>query len=293
MTDDEKYKSLRDSLKSLRRVKAGSDFNERLFQKIKQAESAGLYPEPAVTHRKESSTKSWFANLFRPSLMPALGLTVILLVGIVIYFAYYSQLKKEETATSRNFNLSAGTDKPELVIYVKRDTSHNVSNYPHEFSALTNNEATATETKPGLDKTSSDFSRPSPTIEEKQKTLDDRISTEQKYEMERSSDVETKHIDSDKKSKYDGTERMEKKAPSNYKREDNKEEKNEGDKDENAVNGQEINAPVLKNDEKTDDTGTTGKAEPKGVILSKSKKDSLKAKEKAPVNSQEPDSTKK
>ncbi len=144
MTDDEKYKSLRDSLKSLRRVKAGSDFNDRLFQKIKQAESAGLYPEPAATHRKESSTKSWFANLFRPSLMPALGLTVILLVGIVIYFAYYSQLKKEESVTSRNFNISAGTDKPELVIYVKRDTSHNVSNYPHEFSALTNNESPGT-----------------------------------------------------------------------------------------------------------------------------------------------------
>ncbi len=115
--------------------------------------------------------------------------------------------------------------------------------------------------------------------------------------MERSSDIETRR-DSDKKSdehkKFDGIDRIEKKAPSNYKREDTKEgEKTEENKDENAVNGQEINAPVLKNDNNSGDSSSTGKAIPKGIILSKSKKDSLKAKEKAPVNSQEPDSTKK
>jgi hypothetical protein len=52
---------------------------------------------------------------FKPSLVP-IGLTVILLAAIVVYFAFYNQLGKE-TETTQYWYLKK---KDGFVIYVKR-----------------------------------------------------------------------------------------------------------------------------------------------------------------------------
>src|SRR5437868_14627957 len=143
MHDEEKYKSLRASIRSLPKVKARAGFEDRLLQRIKQLEQGEV--QQVVKPVSDNKFKGWFANLFRPSFAPALGLTVILLVGIVVYFAYYSQMNKEQTGAPKEFSVSSNSDqKPGFVIYVKKDTSNYSANYPHEYSGLTTGETQTT-----------------------------------------------------------------------------------------------------------------------------------------------------
>jgi hypothetical protein len=300
MTDEEKYKSLRNALRSLPRVKARSGFEERLFQRLKLAEEGKLHPKTSSV--SGNTSRGWFANLFRPAFAPALGLTVILLVGIVVYFVYYNQLKKEESSSPKEYTVSSSNQKPELIIHVKKDTSRYAGNYPHEFSALSDNETSTNhpESKQDFGKVPSDFNgvKPSPTTEEKEKTLDDRISNEQKFEMQRSSEIEPKgKADETETKKSDHIERrMDKKAPSNYNREEDKDNKNDGVKSNGDTFENQNNPPSIKADEKANDA--TDNEGLKGVFkdtikLGKSKKDSVRAKEKAPLKTEEPDTTNK
>src|SRR5438477_7793291 len=195
MSDEEKYKSLRASLKSLPKLKARAGFEDRLFQRIKNLEQGEV--QQIVKPVPESKFKGWLANLFRPSLAPALGLTVILLVGIVVYFAYYSQMNKEQVTNQYSFSTNSD-QKPEFVIYVRKDrladTSNNSSNYPHEYSGLTPNETrtSTSESKPDFGKVPSDFNSvtPSPSVDDK--IHDDRLNFEQRIEMQKSTDIESK-----------------------------------------------------------------------------------------------------
>ena len=299
MNDEEKYKSIRASLKALPKVKARAGFEDRLFQRIKQLEEGELAPNTNPV--KESKFKEWFANLLRPSFVPALGLTVILLVGIVVYFAYYSQFNKE-SGTTKQYSVSGSDQKPEFVIYVRRDTSNNTnnaSNYPHEYSGLTPGETqtTTSDSKKDFGNVPSDFNsvKPAPSIEDK--VRDDRISPQQKQEMQRSSDTELKGVEGKTHSEF--KERIEKKAPSNYKREDDK----DSEKNNNSMDGTiNQNNPSVNSDETGKDNqndsvnirggrGIPGKIDSK--TLSKAQVDSLKAKQKAPLKAEEPDSTKK
>jgi len=301
MNDEEKYKSLRASLKSLPKVKARAGFEDKLFQRIKQLEQGEVQSQ--VKPVSESKFKGWFANLFRPSLAPALGLTVILLVGIIVYFAYYSQLNKELSGEPKQYSISNSEQKPEFVIYIRKDTSNNASNYPHEYSGLTSNEiqTTTSVSKQDLGKVSSDFNatKPAPSVDDK--IHDDRISPEQKLQMQRSSDIESKDSKVVGKTRSEKKENNDKKAPSNFKREDDRDiEKNDNSKDgtikqENApLKGDETETG--KNNDNVSGDSTSGKAIPninETKTLSKSQIDSLKAKQKAPLNTEEPDSTKK
>src|SRR5688572_15116594 len=105
--DDEKYNALRDTLRSLPRVKAKKDFEARLMHRIREANNPVEASSPVehVTQkiRTENAAKSWFSNLFRPAFAPALGLTVVLLITVVVYFAYFSKMNNGSPESTQQF----------------------------------------------------------------------------------------------------------------------------------------------------------------------------------------------
>ena len=66
LNDDEKYKALRDTLRSMPRVKAKGDFEARLMARIREAEKQPVHHAAPVVHRP-AAVKSWWSNLFRPA----------------------------------------------------------------------------------------------------------------------------------------------------------------------------------------------------------------------------------
>jgi hypothetical protein len=188
--DEEKYKSLRNTLKSLPKVQAKGDFHSRLMHRISQAEKSPVHTKPV----KPRTSGGWIANLFRPSFAPALGLTVVLLITVVVYFAYFSN-----TGKSPNNEVVTSNEKPgELVIYVKKETGESYSdNYPKEYSAVTTEDGTSEDRRMSPMETPSDYiSKPDPTrtLDKDEGIKPDRVSEEQKLEMERSVD-EKKGVD--------------------------------------------------------------------------------------------------
>ena len=184
--EDEKYKTLRDSLRALPRVKAKKDFEARLMQRIREAET----PVVNVTQKikTERETKSWFANLFRPAFMPALGLTAVLLITIVVYFAFFSKMNNGVTQNTQQFVTS--TNQGDLIIYVKKDPDNYSENYPKEYSAVNPDENSTSERDAAPTETQSDyFAKPDPSRTVMPDLKPDRVSEEQKIEMQKSSDL--------------------------------------------------------------------------------------------------------
>ena len=116
--------------------------------------------------------------------------------------------------------------------------------------------------------------------------------------MQKSTDIEPKK-DSKVESKTEKKDRIEKKAPFNKRDEDKESEKN-SKADDGTINQ---NNPVNNGDEietgKENDNDSVIQRSGRGIPnndtkkLSKSQLDSLKAKQRAPLNTEEPDSTKK
>lgn len=183
--DDEQFKTLRDSLRTLPKVKAKPDFEARLMQRIKEANN----PVVHVTHKvkTESAAKSWFANLFRPAFMPALGLTVVLLITVVVYFSYFSKMNSSSDKNPQQFVSS--TNQGDLIIYVKKDKDEISSNYPTEYSAVTPEDSRTGEVFAPPGETSSDFyAKPDPSRTQSSDDKPDRVSEEQRIEMQRTVD---------------------------------------------------------------------------------------------------------
>src|SRR4030095_13642929 len=101
--DEEKYKKLRESLHTLPRIKAKKDFESRLFSRIKDIES-GKFIHTAPKTAKDNAFITMLANLFRPSLAPAIALTVVLIAAIVVYFGYYNRLGQQTQQTEYSVN---------------------------------------------------------------------------------------------------------------------------------------------------------------------------------------------
>lgn len=188
LQDDEKYKALRDSLRALPRVKAKKDFEARLMQRISEANN------PAVVHvaqkvKTESHAKSWFANLFRPAFVPALGLTFVLMITVIVYFAYFSKLNNGSPDSSQQFVTS--TNQGDLIIYVKKDADDISGNYPKEYSAVNPEDTRSGELFAPPVETPSDFlAKPDPGRTMLPDNKPDRVSEEQKLEMQRSVDLD-------------------------------------------------------------------------------------------------------
>ncbi len=185
--DDEKYKTLRDTLRSLPRIKAKKDFEARLMQRISEANN----PIAHVTQKVkiESAAKSWFASLFRPAFVPALGLTFVLLITVVVYFAYFSKLNNGSPENSQQFVSS--TNQGDLIIYVKKDADDISGNYPKEYSAVNPEDTRSDELFAPPGETPSDYlAKPDPSRTLETGIKPDRVSEEQKIEMQRSVDLD-------------------------------------------------------------------------------------------------------
>jgi hypothetical protein len=189
--DEEKYKSLRNTLRHLPRLKAKKDFESRLMHRVKEAEKDVVESRPAAV--RPVYARNWLANLFRPSFAPALALTAVLIITVVVYFAYFSKPGVEDTKQT-----AGSTDKGEFYIYVKKETGDSFSsNYPKEYSAITRDETGESEHRSAPTEMPSDYlSKPDPTRTLDSEVKPDRVSEEQKLEMQRSLDekkgVETK-----------------------------------------------------------------------------------------------------
>ncbi|MBE2217213.1 MAG: hypothetical protein IAE90_03355 [Ignavibacteria bacterium] len=186
LNDDDKYKALRDTLRSVPRVKAKSDFESRLMARIREAEKQPVHHAAPVVH-KSAVVKSWWANLFRPAFAPALGLTVVLLITVVVYFAYFAKMNDSNPVNQQQFVSS--TNQGDLVIYVKSDTSNYSSNYPREYSAANpdeNQNRSSDFYYSSPHEMPSDFNaRPDPKTTPGTELKPDRVSEEQRFEMQK------------------------------------------------------------------------------------------------------------
>jgi hypothetical protein len=225
-TDEEKYKSLRDQLRSLPHLKARKDFDSRLFARIKELENA-KHVHHVHKPEKENIFVSWLANLLKPSLVPAIGLTVVLLAAIVVYFGYFNKLADRETQVQQE--VSYADNKGEFVIYVKKDGERVYDETNRDITSADISGSTSTEYRAPSD-VSTESVKPAPLKETDSEVHDklDKISPEQKIEMEKEP---SKFYDEDKvrskgddvimKKGYNKNEEK-KEAPSNYLRDETK-----------------------------------------------------------------------
>ena len=77
-TEDNKYDSLRERLKSLPKVKAKSGFEARLMARIRETEKQTALPHelhsrPEKSEDRRFSLLGWLEGMFRPQFIPALG----------------------------------------------------------------------------------------------------------------------------------------------------------------------------------------------------------------------------
>lgn len=195
--DEEKYRSLRDSLKSSPRIMAKKDFDTRLLERIREAEKSGLQTDALKHHpqvvnlvKPKSRLAEMLSGLFKPSFVPALGLTVVLLVAVVVYFGYFSKMTEKQPQQ----NVSANEEKHgDLVIYI-RGEKDSFAAYPKEFSTLTEEEAGVTDMRTSAPTDiPSDYIAPpeGPKTEREAPALErdgirlDKVSEEQKIEMQK------------------------------------------------------------------------------------------------------------
>jgi len=272
--EDEKYKKLRESLRVLPRIKARKDFDARLHRRLLEHDSSGFKPQ-----QKEARGSSWIdmlANLFKPSLAPAIGLTVVLLAVIVVYFAYYNELNKDK---QQLLETSGEQKRDEFIIYVKNDGERIQDETAKDIVSADTKQPSTIYSSPTEHVRSSDVDMfEQPDIGTERKLKEDRISDEQKLEMERES-IESKKEDtkiSPKKEddgiylKKSGKLDKSKEAPSNIRDEV---EIDTGNKLNGVLNEQKADEEM---NQKAEDTIKDNEKE----RLVRSRKDSLKVKDK-------------
>lgn len=187
LQEDEKYKALRDQLRALPRVKAKHDFEQRLLHRIREAEKPAVNTVHQVKHIPEK--KGWLELIFRPAFAPALGLTAVLFIAVIVYFAYFSKMNNESERNTNQFVSS--TNQGDLIIYVKKDGSEEdpSSNYPKEYSAVDPEDGRNPEFYSAPHETSTDYlAKPDPLRTVMPEMRPDRVSEEQKIEMQRTFD---------------------------------------------------------------------------------------------------------
>lgn len=276
-TDEEKYKNLRNQLRLLPRMRAKKNFDSRLFARIKELENA-KHIRPVQKPDKENVFVNWLANLLKPSLVPAIGLTVVLLAAVVVYFSFYNKLNQQDVKVSQE--ISYADKNGEFVIYVKKDGERVYDETNREITSADIEGSTSTDYRAPSD-VSAETIIPKTNPDTYEETHDklDRISPEQKFEMEKESKIESDEIkirskgDDGIMKKGNFNKEEKKDAPSNYIRE--KANDSGTLDDENNINpSQEIKQQTDKDEE--DQKETNRLAERKKA----SKKDSLKVKDK-------------
>lgn len=196
MLDDEKYKTLRETLKSSPRIRAKNDFEARLFERIREAEKSGLqndafkqHPQVVNLAKPKRKFTEILSGLFKPAFVPALGLTVVLLVAVVVYFGYFSKMNDKEENSLASYDTKQG----EFIIYVKGDAKDSFD-YPKEYSAITEDERLTTgetRTISPTTETPSDYYAPEMPLPGVDRPMErsmpkmDKVSEEQRFEMQK------------------------------------------------------------------------------------------------------------
>lgn len=85
--EEKKYKDVISALKSLPKMKTKSDFEQKLYRKLRNVEPEKGH-SPAFEKLTRPKEKNWIFNIFRPAFVPAIGLTIVLFAVIVIYINY-------------------------------------------------------------------------------------------------------------------------------------------------------------------------------------------------------------
>lgn len=153
MTEEEKkYKNVISALKSLPKVKAKDDFDQKLYRKLRDADSERM--SPSFEKLTKHAEKNWIFNIFRPAFVPAVALTLILFIFIVVYI--YFKPYQDTTSISQN---QQEEQKQELIIKKPgitedKDLSANRESEPpvtHELSKSEYDERTLAPVSPKSD----------------------------------------------------------------------------------------------------------------------------------------------
>lgn len=96
--EEKKYRNIVSALKSLPKVKAKDDFEQKLYRKLRDADSERM--SPSFQKLTKPAEKGWIFNIFRPALVPAVVLSVVLIAFIVVYINFKPQ--QEPTGISQN-----------------------------------------------------------------------------------------------------------------------------------------------------------------------------------------------
>jgi hypothetical protein len=251
MQEEEKYKKLRSTLKSLPRVKASKDFEVKLFKRIRDIESERLSGTASRKLEKYKS-KGWIFNIFRPAFAPAIALTAVLFIVVLLY-VYYASVYKEQVETletekmmspeGREFTIS----KPkEQVIAKLEDKEETMERRPGTVTFESQPAPTDFSVPPApVEADRKTETKAGPVMEEKLEEAPEKLELEAPKDEKRSDDIK----------------KVEKKEAPALKKTDK--EKEEGELNEQNVLGKEIDKSVI---------------EGKRGFLDSSKVDSLKDK---------------
>ncbi len=104
LEEEKKYKNVISALKSLPKAKSKSDFEQKLYRRLRNAEQEKTL-SPAFEKLTRPKEKNWIFNIFKPSFAPAIGLTIVLFAVVVIYLNYQpsdDQVTQNEQAPQKN-----------------------------------------------------------------------------------------------------------------------------------------------------------------------------------------------
>lgn len=183
--EEKKYKEVISALKSLPKMKTKSDFEQKLYRKLRNVE-----PEKASSPAFEKLTRpkeeNWIFNIFKPAFVPAIGLTLALIAVIVIYINFFP---KEEELTRTE---QAPMKTEEMVIKDPGSIEKNTLGTKQEDSELITQDVTVgtvpdeRSSLPPEPKSDAEES-PAPVLSQPEK-LDELPVMEQKIEKEESDD---------------------------------------------------------------------------------------------------------
>jgi hypothetical protein len=292
MSDEEKYRKLRENLRNMPRVKARNDFDNKLYARLRNVESERMSPSVAKL-TQPARERGWIFSLLKPSFAPAIGLTVIVLVAVIWYFAAYNPTTQDKQVSTSE-NMKQGTTQPNTnqnQEKLKENTIAKNESSPEISSSSTGKNPVTTEPKSDFnevlsapDRRSSDYESV-PKVEPEKEKLEE-FKTFDIAPVEPEKKMEKRGIEDSKK--------IEKKeAPANMKKEDSdKNNKNNEQKIDSKANDEiynNINQSVQETPKQKDSTKDSAKSKGLKKNIGKSQNDSLNI--QSIKKSQEPDST--
>lgn len=199
MSEEEKYNDLKNLLKSLPKVKSRNDFETNLFRRLREIESGKYSPRRLWNLPVRPVRFGWLTNVVKPAYISAVGVTVLLLICVVLYFSYLPNKNQTIPQVTQSTSTEGNkTEQPPL---------------QNENLGITKNETTPSDRTtierretipyiPELEKPSSDreITIPSPveksetiapserSIEAEQKTMDKEVKKEEKTDGLRKSE---------------------------------------------------------------------------------------------------------